>query len=144
VVLWYDTMELASYYPSDTKNFEVAPRFLKNLWTHIMRRKLVLVLRVERCYILYINSVSGTVRQEVMHLFFFSEALCEVRNCDVNVSWLQCGMAGLCVILLATCQTMKGCCLYACTYSVHILGGLHSNFCVLFHIKLILFYSSIL
>jgi len=33
-----------------------------------MVRKLVLVVRTERCYILYINSVSGTVGQEVMHL----------------------------------------------------------------------------
>ena len=95
VVVWYDTMELTMYYPSDTKNFEMAPRYLKNLWTRIMRRKLVSDVWIERCYILYINSVSGTVGQEVMHLCLFSEALYEVRNCDVNVSWLQCGMAGL-------------------------------------------------
>lgn len=69
-----------------------------------MRRKLALVLQIERCYILYINSVSGIVGQEVMHLCLSSEALCEVRNCIVNVSLLQCGMAGLCVTLLVICQ----------------------------------------
>ena len=142
MVLWCDTLELASYYPSDTKNFEVAPRFKKkNLWTHIMRRKLVLVLQIERCYILYINSVSETVGQEVMHLCLSSEALCEVRNCIINVSSLQCGMAVLCVTLLVICQTMKGCCLCACTYLVHILGRFHSTFYVLLHIKLIVFYK---
>jgi hypothetical protein len=79
-------MELASYYPFDAKNFEVPPRFFKNLLTNIVRRKLVLVAVAERCYILYINSVSGTIGQEVICLYLFSEALCEVRNCNVNVS----------------------------------------------------------